>query len=387
MAQVRAEERVRVPTDRLDLSVAEVVPLDSIRAVDSGRIVGPKAANLGQLAAMFPDRVSRAVVVPFGVFRRHMSQPMLDTGGSYSDYLQETFVRADTALRAGTDVAAVDEATLKRLAVLQAAIRTMPLLPGFIDDLRAKFLRTFGVPFGQFPVFVRSDTNMEDLKEFTGAGLNLTVPNVRSADKLVQSIRDVWASPYAERSYRWRQRFLLNPEHVYPSILLQESINAEKSGVLITTGIFSAAPNDLTVAFSRGVGGAVSGQSSESFLLREDGRDLLLAPAREPASTVLPTDGGVLRSSVAFERPILTVDDRAQIRGIARDMRARLPGTPGIESAGPYDVELGFLDGKLWLFQVRPFVENKRAQSSVYLRALDKPVSDRPAVLLTEAVH
>ena len=45
-------------------------------------------------------------------------------------------------------------------------------------------------------VFVRSDTNVEDLPGFTGAGLNLTVFNVVGFDNIVKAISEVWASPY-----------------------------------------------------------------------------------------------------------------------------------------------------------------------------------------------
>ena len=48
---------------------------------------------------------------------------------------------------------------------------------------------------------------------------------------------------------------------------------------------------------------------------------------------------------------------------------------PGIETEGPFDIELGFKDNKLWLFQVRPFVENKNAAASQYLNSLN-PVYD-----------
>ena len=42
-------------------------------------------------------------------------------------------------------------------------------------------------------VFVRSDTNVEDLAGFTGAGLNLTMPNVVGYENLLHAISEVWA--------------------------------------------------------------------------------------------------------------------------------------------------------------------------------------------------
>jgi len=78
---------------------------------------------------------------------------------------------------------------------------------------------------------------MEDLKYFTGPGLNLTLFNVVDKAKVIQGIKDVWASPYTERSFKWRQKYLLNPENVFPSILIIPSVDVDYSGVLITKGI------------------------------------------------------------------------------------------------------------------------------------------------------
>ena len=231
-------------------------------------------------------------------------------------------------------------------------------------------------------MFVRSDTNMEDLKDFTGAGLNLTVPNVRGEKSLWQAIRDVWASPFTERSYEWRRRVLTNPAEVYPSVLLLPTQTVEKSGVMMTTGIASANPADTTVAFNWGQGGAVDSQAAESYLLREDGSDELLSPGREPQYNLLLPQGGVQRRDVDFTRPILTREDRQWLRSLAADLRRLLPGVLSRGFPGPFDMELGFVGGAPRLLQVRPFVENRRASSAPYLRALDEGVPlDTPVSL------
>ena len=371
--KTRSEERVAVPTARLRLDQPELLALRTLRASASGEFCGPKAANLGQLSALFPGKVAPGLVLPFAVFRQHMDQRM-GPDGTYWGFLQQTFQQANAEREKGTAAALVDSMVLSRLALLRTAMKTIPFLPAFEENLKRRFHDLLGAPLGEVAVFVRSDTNMEDLKDFTGAGLNLTVPNVRDQGKIMQAIRDVWASPFTERSYRWRQKFLLNPENVYPSILLLKSVAADRSGVMITTGLSSNDPADNTVAFNRGVGGAVEGQAAETYLLRTDGADLLLAPAREPGFTALPAEGGIATGRTHFADPILSPLQRAELRRLALDIRTRLPGTPGIESRGPYDVELGFVNESSHLFQVRPFVESKKAQSSLYLRGLDPPL-------------
>ena len=143
---------------------------------------------------------------------------------------------------------------------------------------------------------------------------------------------------------------------------------------MVTTGVSSGNPIDVTVAFSRGVGGAVDGQAAETYLLRQDGIDQLLAPARERRYTVLPPNGGIGKETAYFDQPLLVPAERLELRRLALEVRRRLPGTPGVESNGPFDIELGFVAGESHLFQVRPFVESKRAQSSLYLRDLDPPL-------------
>ena len=44
---------------------------------------------------------------------------------------------------------------------------------------------------------------------------------------------------------------------------------------------------------------------------------------------------------------------------------------------GVTDVEFGFLDGKLKLFQIRPFLESRKARGSNYLNDMDKSLAGR----------
>jgi hypothetical protein len=295
----RKEEKLRVPVDRVDLTATRVLDLRALRAADSGRLCGPKAANPGQLKSLFPDNVVEGVVIPFGIFRAHLDQTVPGE---------------------------------------------MPFLPGFVEDLESSFAAAVGAPLGEQPVFIRSDTNMEDLRDFTGAGLNLTLFNIRDRETVLQGIRQVWASPYSERSFRWRQRYLLNPEDVYPSILVLPAVNVDKSGVMITTGVSSGAPGDNTVAFNRGVAGAVEGQVAETYLLRADGRDEPLSPSRETCYTALPVAGGLAKRPFVLAERILDESDRQTLRRMSATIRERM--APIVE--GPLDVELGLLDGRVY---------------------------------------
>jgi hypothetical protein len=370
-----SDEKVSVPVERLRLDTRELLELRDLRSSDSGRLTGPKAANLGELGFLFPDRVAPGLVLPFGIFRAHLEQLRPGGSGTYWDLVQSTF-------RGGPET---DDAALRpRLAELYEAIRTIPFLSGFRETLLRRFRQSLGGSPDEVAVFVRSDTNMEDLKDFTGAGLNLTVPNVRGEKELLQAIRDVWASPFTERSYQWRRRVLTNPADVYPSVLLLLTQPVEKSGVMMTTGIDSGDPEDTTVAFNWGQGGAVDSQAAESYLLHADGADELVSPARDPEYNLPRPGGGVEVRAVDFSRPILSKPDREWLRRISADLRQRLPGVLSRGFPGPFDMELGFVEGAPRLLQVRPFVQSRRAASSPYLRALDQGVPPESRVSLDQ---
>jgi hypothetical protein len=371
----RNEEKVRVPVEKIDLTQTRIINLREVNARSSGIVCGPKAANLGQLKQTFPEHVVEGLVIPFGVFRMHLDHMMDGQALSYWEYLHLVFRQAGQMRTGGTSEHEVELYILEELKNYRKAIGKIPLSDAFLQDLEASFLSAFGKRMGDIPVFLRSDTNMEDLKDFTGAGLNLTLFNVVASETIVQGIRDVWASPYTERSYRWRQQFLLNPENVFPSILIIPSVDVEYSGVMVTKGISSQEDDELSIAFNRGAGGAVEGQAAETYLLRTDGMNVLKAPAREPSYIRLPSTGGTKQYFTTFEQPILSADNISSLRNIAGRIRHLMPSVPGIETNGPFDIELGFRDDALWLFQVRPFVENKKAAASDYLHSLNPDIS------------
>ncbi|NNE31096.1 MAG: phosphoenolpyruvate synthase [Winogradskyella sp.] len=371
--QERSKSVVEVPIEQIQLNKTDVINMRNVDAKDSGKFCGPKAANLGELKNTFPEHVVEGLIIPFGIFREHMNQQMPGMSKSYWEYLNDTFSSANDMKKQGASEAEVEKFQLAALEKLHKAIINIDLKTVFISELKSQFLKIFGNRLGDIPVFLRSDTNMEDLKEFTGAGLNLTLFNILNEDEILNGIKRVWASAYTERSFKWRQKYLSNPENVFPSILIIPSVDVDYSGVMITKGINSGNDDDLTVAFSRGAGGAVDGQSAETRLISKESVELL-TPARQPDYIRLPQTGGTKPHYTGFESPILNAQNIEDIRNIAKKVRSKMKSDSATNSQA-YDVEFGFKDNKLWLFQIRPFVENKTAKSSEYLASIT-PVID-----------
>jgi Pyruvate phosphate dikinase, AMP/ATP-binding domain len=362
---------IRPDLDKLDLGVRDFIDLDALRASDSGRIVGPKAAKLGELRSHFPEAVAPGLAIPFGVFREVvLEQPYRGTDQTVFDWMVVQYRRLE-ALPA--DSAQRREATEAFRAELYDTVAQARLDQAFQQRLRTAMVRTFGSLDG-LGVFIRSDTNVEDLPGFTGAGLNLTLPNVVGFDTIVTGISRVWASPFTARAFAWRQSHMEHPEDVYPAVLLLKSVPNDKSGVMVTADIDTGNTAILSVAVNEGVGGAVDGQSAES--LRIDTRDAsvrVLATATAPWRRMPAPGGGIETLPVNGDETVLQPAEIRQLIQFARQLPQRFP--PITDDAGnpvPADIEFGFLDGKLQLFQLRPFLESRQARGSAYLQRMDQ---------------
>jgi len=364
---------IDVDPAKLDLDQVDFLSFKELRAWDSGHIVGPKGANLAELRFAFGDVIPNGFVIPFGAFRRVLDQPIEPGGPSTWNWMKGRYAAIRKA--SGDEKKRMAAEFLERM---RGWIRSVDPGPAFEMQLRSNLEEHFGGG-DRYGVFVRSDTNVEDLPGFTGAGLNQTVPNVVGYDAILQAIRDVWASPFSERAYSWRQSHMKKPEYVFPAVVVQRAFASEKSGVLLTADIERGEPNVLTVAVSEGVGGAVDGQPAESLRIdMESGQATVLAQAAASERVVLAPEGGVVRRPATGADRVLDPGEIKQLVKLAQQVPARFPSLRTISGDPvPADVEFAFRDGKLALLQIRPFNESRRAQKSQYLAQLDAPFAER----------
>jgi hypothetical protein len=361
--------------NKLDLYNHSFIPLQQLRAADSGIVAGPKAANLGELKHHFPEAVTEGLVIPFGLFRALLDQEMEPGGPTVFSWMREHYSLIESLENNRPKQEQVTRQFLERMRdwIVNAD-------PGddFRNRLKEAMAKTFG-PDGSYGVFVRSDTNVEDLPGFTGAGLNLTVVNVVGFDKVLAAISRVWASPFTERAYRWRQSYMAAPEHVYASVLLLKSVPADKSGVMVTADIDSGQPGWLTIAVNEGVGGAVSGQTAEEVRVNlNSARVRLMAHATEQTKRIILSEGGMSKIAASGTDAVLNPKDIDLLIRFAESVPDRFPRFK--DTAGhpvPADIEFGFYKGKLVLFQIRPFLESSRARQSLFLNGLDQNLIDK----------
>jgi len=308
------------------------------------------------------------------VFHQYMQQTIEAGGVSIFRWMQDEYQRLDRIKNIGVR----DRERRQFLATLRDRI-----IHGDPDSVfRRQLKRAIKAKFGSSDsngLFVRSDTNVEDLPGFNGAGLNLTVPNVIGFDAILQAVKRVWASPFSERAFAWRQSNMEKPEHVYPAVLLMESFPSEKSGVMVTADVSNGDHSWLSIAVNEGVGGAVEGQAAEELRVeRMHGGIRLLAQATAAKKMVLADHGGVEIRPASGASSLLNQDEIKQLQSLAADVEAHFPLPRSSENLPvAADIEFGFHNGHLALFQIRPFVESKRAWHSRTLQAMDRDLPKR----------
>lgn len=361
-----SEGTINPDMKKLDLQQDELLSLADLRADHAGRSAGPKAANLGELKHHFPQAVTSGLLVPFSVFREFLQQPYPGTNLTAFAWMQSEYSRID-ALRKPQQA----EASRHFLEQLRHWILNAEPGRDFRQQLSRRMTETFGEP-GSYAVFVRSDTNVEDLPGFTGAGLNLTVPNVIGFENVLEAIQQVWASPFSERAFAWRQNRMSHPEHVYPSVLLMKSVAVDKSGVMLMLDTQTGSRKRLTVAINQGIGGAVQGQAAEELLIDPaSGNIRLLADATAAKKRVLNAKGGLVKVQLEASGQVLSAEEISKLIKFANELTEKFPQRDDLGSLTAADVEFGFKNGQLVLFQVRPYLKNRRVKKTHYLNQLD----------------
>ena len=361
-----ADFLIQVDETKLDLSQVNSISTKDLDASASGVTVGPKAAKVAQLSKQFPGTVPPGVAIPFGGFRKLLDDNEHPSGGSMCEWIKAQYSQmsqlSDAEL-ANFQTAFLDE--------LSSWFLTVELDTDFVNDLRQKMRAEFGEE-GSYGVFVRSDTNVEDLPGFTGAGLNLTVPHVVGFEELLESVRKVWASPFSKRAFGWRQARMDKPEHVYTAILLHKSVASDKSGVLVTTDVFDGTDNKLSVVLNEGVAGGVDGLSAESVRIdRSTAETDLLASATADRKRVLLDQGG---SQLVPASGISRQLNEKNIRDLIA-FSDQVGGWFSNDENAIADVEFGFKDDEFVLFQIRPLVDSAIGSSDPRLIEMDRALN------------
>ena len=336
--QALAVRRRLQMTPHFTLSVTAIAGLHAQHAA-SVIAYGAKSANLGEMLAvgLSGAQIPDGFTLPFF---------------AYDQFLRENHLEEPIRAMLG-DPAFQHNSSLRRQRLMQIRDRIME---GQINaDLRAQVIQQAHAQFAGQGLFVRSSTNSEDLPNFNGAGLYTTVPNVRGDDQLLTAIKTVWASVWNFEAYEAREQAGVDHRKVYMAVLIQQGINADSAGVMITCDPYDPANKSaIYISAKRGLGiKVVEGNKIPEQLIYNPDTNAVHTLTRSAEDSVLTFDarGGVREVASTDKRAVLTDDLVHRLADAGAQIR-RIFGNK------PQDIEWAILNGKIYIVQARPYLES-----------------------------
>jgi len=306
-----------------------VLWLDEISAGDL-ETVGGKGASLGELTGA-------GLPVPPG---------FVVTAGTYRSFIEEAEI--DEELFAAVDVDVDDSA-----ALADAADRAQELIleTPFPDELQTEILESYHeVGNGEAFVAVRSSATAEDLPDASFAGQQETFLNV-TEEALLDRVRECWASLFTQRAIYYRQEQGFDHSAVNIAVVVQQMVDAEKSGVMFTSHP-STGDATMIIEAAWGLGEAVvSGAvSPDNYVIDRDDRsmDVTIAEKKVMHEKDEATGQTIEREVPEDKRTQRVVSDN-EIDALM-DLGERVEDHYG----EPQDVEWAIVDGDVYMLQSRP---------------------------------
>jgi hypothetical protein len=332
----RLKERVNVLKPKFDLAETRLLNLSQQRKVSSISF-GGKSANLGEVMhAKLPGIVvPNGFAIPFHYYDEFIKSNNIDDQ-IFTLLNDQKFVH-DPAYRR------------EKLTALRATMQNGEFDP----ELRKEVLDKVAREYAGKGLFVRSSSNSEDLPKFSGAGLYSTVPNVRGDKELIEAIKTVWASLWNFEAYEFRERANVDHSKIFMAVLLQEGINSESSGVMISTDPFDKENvGAIYISAKRGLGiKVVEGQRiAEQIIFRPRTNAVqVLTRSAEDSLLTFDENGGVKEVPITGDRMVLTDEVIKRLVRAATDIKH-------VFGSRDQDIEWAYMKGQIYIVQSRPYI-------------------------------
>jgi hypothetical protein len=334
--QARLAARLDVMTPRVDLETRKLATLTEQRAAMVAAY-GAKSANLGEMmhAHLQGITIPNGFTIPVFYYDQFLRENKLDEA-IYAMLNDQKFVH-DPAYRR------------QKLTAMRASFQAGKVN----DELRRAALAKYHEMFEGRGVFVRSTSNVEDLPNFNGAGLYTTVPNAKTDEQIIEAIKTVWGSIWNFEAYEARERAGVDHSKALMAVLIQEGINADSAGVIITTDPFNKDNSDaIYISAKKGLGiKVVEGQKVAEQIIYRPRTQAVKVLTRSAEDSLLTFDaaGGVKEVPIAGERYVLTDQLARRLARAAMQIQRVFHGKP-------QDIEWVVKDGQIYIVQSRPFI-------------------------------
>ncbi len=286
----------------------------------------PEGGDLQAAACQFIESrliIPRGIAIPFA-----LQQEFLEA----SPRIQQAIGKLKMALvlnASEVDSLCVELQTLIRQTRVPDRIRDA------IDEQMAMHLS------GISSFVVRSSSNAEDLPNFSAAGIYESINHVTTAEKIFDSIKEVWSSLVSPRSVRLRHQVGISLDDSYMGVIVQEEVTADMGGVMVTTN-----PMNQTHDFRN----VYINASTRSVNAVVDGSDL---PYQYLYNTV---EGGGRTISLGSQKQDLDKPQKRVLQDLA--IAGRLLQSHFAQDytfSTPADIEWAARGNDIYLLQLRPY--------------------------------
>jgi phosphohistidine swiveling domain-containing protein len=313
-------------------------------------LVGGKGANLGEM-------VQAGLPVPSGFCL---------TAEAYRAFMRATGL--DQTIRgilADTDEDNPADIELKSAHIRQAIVeQDVPTdIAEQVYESYAHLAQESAVGAVDAPVAVRSSATAEDLPTASFAGQQESFLNVRGIERLLECIRDCWASLWTARAMTYRSRQDFDHKHVYLAVVVQAMINSEVSGILFTANPITGDSDEVVINASWGLGEAiVSGLVTPDTITVRKGDNGIISQqiaTKERMTAYTPVGGTVERDTPAAQRdaPALSDDQVGELVALGRRIEAHYDA--------PQDIEWALFKKRFYILQSRPITTLKAQLTEV----------------------
>ncbi len=318
-----------------------VLSLNDISADDID-IVGGKGASLGELTAA-------GLPVPPG---------FVVTAGTYRTFIEEAGI--DEELFEAVDIDPEDSSALRAAADRAHELITgTELTTGVRQEILSSY-RDMGSHEEPF-VAVRSSATAEDLPDASFAGQQETFLNVRE-QQLLDRVRECWASLFTQRAIYYRQRQGFPHDAVDIAVVVQQMVDADKSGVMFTSHPSTGDPQ-MVIEAAWGLGEAVvSGSvSPDNYVYDRDAGELSEFTVADKKMKMIkdPEKGETVELDVdpaRREKRVLSEDTLEELVELGEQVETHYDT--------PQDVEWATVEGEVYMLQSRPITTIADAGSS-----------------------
>ncbi len=167
---------------------------------------------------------------------------------------------------------------------------------------------------------VRSSATAEDLPFASFAGQQDTYLNIRGETSLLDAVRDCWASLFTDRAIPYRIQNNIDHDKVQMSVVIQEMVFPEVSGILFTADPVSGHRGIVSIDASYGLGEAlVAGLvSPDIYKFEKSMGQIVSKTVAENKLAIMPLEGGgTTKVAITGAESTRQVLDDAQIKSLA----------------------------------------------------------------------